>query len=71
MIQDGPAVFDRGPQIAKLRTDLEVATSNAAHTGVGIAVIIRELLESAIHWREVAKDRGDSLADLAALGEYQ
>ena len=62
-------VADRSVQIAKLKTDLQVATSNAELTGVPLHAVICELLEIALHWREVAADRGNSLAELAALGD--
>jgi hypothetical protein len=67
MIVDTPPVFDRSPQIAKLKTDLEVATSNAELSGVPLHTIIRELLESVTHWQSIAIDRGADLSPLAEI----
>jgi hypothetical protein len=50
MIQDGPAVFDRAVQVAKLRTDLETSTQNAEQRGVPITTVILSLLEMAEFW---------------------
>ena len=65
VIQDGPAVFDRTVQCAKLRTDLETSTANAEQCGVPITTVIRSLLEMAEFWCGVAKDRDVDLSALA------
>jgi hypothetical protein len=67
MIVDSPPVFDRSVQIGKLRTDLEVATANAEFNAVPIHAIIRELLVSIGHWREIAIERGDDLSPLTEI----
>jgi hypothetical protein len=65
VIQDGPAVFDRTVQVAKLRTDLETSTAHAEQCGVPITTVIRSLLEMAEFWCGVAKDRDVDLSALA------
>jgi hypothetical protein len=67
MIVDTPPIFDRSVQVAKLKTDLEVATANADLNGVPPHAIIRELLESVTHWQTIAIDRGDDLSPLADI----
>ena len=67
MIQDGPAVFDRTVQVAKLRTDLETSTAHAEQCGVPITTVIRSLLEMAEFWCGVANDRN---VDLSALSGW-
>jgi hypothetical protein len=67
MIQDGPAVFDRSVQCAKLKTDLETSTAHAEQCGVPITTIIRNLLEMAEWGCSVANDRN---VDLSALSGW-
>jgi hypothetical protein len=55
IVQDRPAVFDRGPQLEKLRLDIETCTANAEQHGIALPDIIVTLLQ-----------RGEDLCQLGA-----
>jgi hypothetical protein len=58
-------LFDRTPQLAKLRTDLQMATTNAEQTGVSVQDVILALLQRAEDLCEVHPD-----VDLTRIGQF-
>jgi hypothetical protein len=59
-------VADRSVQVAKLKTDLQIATSNAEQHGVGLQDIILQLLQRADDLCRIGKERG---LDLSRVGD--
>jgi hypothetical protein len=60
-------VFDRSPQIGKLRLDLETATTNAEQCGVEPADVVLELLKRADQLSQIAAERGADMSKLEGI----
>jgi hypothetical protein len=64
---DTAVTFDREPQLAKLRIDLETSTINAEQAGVEPADVILELLKRADALAMLAVEQGADLTKLESV----
>jgi hypothetical protein len=65
--QDSPAVFDRTPQLEKLRLDIETCTANADQHGIALPDIVLSLLQRAEDLCRLGAERG---LDLSRVGAF-
>jgi hypothetical protein len=66
MIQDSPAVFDRGPQLQTLDFDIQIATTHAEQHGIPLQDIVLQLLQRADDLCRLGNERG---SDLSRVGD--